>query len=83
MKTTVEIPDALHRRAKSYAAQQGTTLKKLLISSLQTSLQSASPPLPAAAHSAMDAEGWPVLKRTSRKKVPDSVVRDLREQEGV
>lgn len=83
MKTTVEIPDALHRRAKFYAIQQGTTLKKLIISSLQSSLQSANTPLPAASHSAVDEEGWPVLKRTSRKKVPDSVVRALREQEGV
>ncbi len=83
MKTTVEIPDALHRRAKSYAAQQGTTFKKLLIASLQSSLQSASTPVPAASHSEVDSEGWPVLKRTTRKKVPDSVIRGLREEEGV
>ncbi len=39
MKTTIELPDDLLRRAKVRAANQGTTLKRLVIEGLETVLE--------------------------------------------
>lgn len=38
MKTTIEIPDALFRRAKSRAAERGQSLKQLVSEALQEKL---------------------------------------------
>ncbi len=38
MKTTLEIPDPLFRRAKSRAAERGQTLKELVTEALQEKL---------------------------------------------
>ncbi len=38
MKTTLEIPDPLFRRAKSKAAERGQTLKELVTEALQEKL---------------------------------------------
>ena len=38
MKTTIEIPDQLFRRAKSKAAERGQTLKDLVTEALQEKL---------------------------------------------
>jgi hypothetical protein len=43
MKTTVEIPDALFREAKEYAAQHGIPLREVLERGLRTIL-AGSPP---------------------------------------
>jgi len=50
MKTTIEIPDALFRKAKATAAQQGIPLKDLFTYALQDHLargSSEKPPTPA------------------------------------
>ena len=39
VKTTVELPEALFRRAKSMAAQEGVTLKQLLTEALESQLE--------------------------------------------
>ncbi len=47
MKTTIEIPDALFRRAKSRAAERGQSLKALVAEALQEKLAAragAGPP---------------------------------------
>jgi hypothetical protein len=38
MKTTIEIPDPLFRRAKAHAAERGQTLKDLVTEALQEKL---------------------------------------------
>ena len=38
MKTTVEIPDSLFRRAKSKAAERGQSLKEFMAEALQEKL---------------------------------------------
>jgi hypothetical protein len=38
MKTTIEIPDPLFRRAKSKAAERGQTLKEFVTAALQDKL---------------------------------------------
>ena len=44
MKTTVEIPDVLFRRAKSKAAEHGQTLKEFVTEALQEKLAPKSGP---------------------------------------
>ncbi len=39
MKTTIEIPDLLFRRAKSKAAERGQTLKELVAEALREKLE--------------------------------------------
>ena len=38
MKTTIELPEALFRRAKTTAVQEGVTLKQLLTEALESRL---------------------------------------------
>jgi negative regulator of replication initiation len=40
VKTTIEIPDEIYRKVKTRAALQGTTIKDILVHSLQVELES-------------------------------------------
>jgi hypothetical protein len=42
MKTTLEIPDSIFRRAKSKAAKQGISLRQFVTEALRDKLKSAS-----------------------------------------
>ncbi len=44
MKTTLEIPDLLFRKAKSVAAQRGIPLRQFVTEAVQDKLSSASAP---------------------------------------
>jgi hypothetical protein len=88
MKTTVDIPDALYRRAKIRAAEEGTTLRALLLKSLAESLVRPAPnvrALPERERFEVDERGWPVLKRSpgDTTTITDELVNRLREREGV
>jgi hypothetical protein len=52
MKTTIEIPDPLYRKAKIRAAETGSTLKQIVLTSLGKELDHTSSP-PAAGSSFM------------------------------
>jgi predicted DNA binding CopG/RHH family protein len=41
MKTTLEIPDAIFRRAKSKAAEEGIPLRKFVTEAVEDKLQAA------------------------------------------
>lgn len=43
MKTTLEIPDALFRKAKARAAQQGIPLRQFVTEAVQEKLRTESP----------------------------------------
>lgn len=60
MKTTVEFPDDLLRRAKAQAALQGRSMKELLIQALRDHVDGSSP----------DREGW---RRVFGKARPEQV----------
>jgi len=45
MKTTIEIPEPLYRQAKNRAAEQGTTLKALVLEALERALNVSPPPV--------------------------------------
>lgn len=90
MKTTIELPDPLLRRAKVLAAQRGSTLRELVIEGLQQ-VTGATPGAASGAATLSREEaaiaetgrhGLPVLKRpaSARKpKVTRALVDRLRE----
>jgi hypothetical protein len=87
MKTTIELPDPLLRRAKILAARRGTTLRNLVVEGLQQvtdgpASQAASLPELTAEEGAVamfGAHGLPVLKR-SRSAKAKPVTRALVDQ---
>ncbi len=50
MKTTLEIPDVLFRRAKSVAAQRGIPLRQLVTEAVQEKLKTTSEERPWMKH---------------------------------
>jgi len=54
MKTTIEIPEATFRQAKTFAAAQGITLKQLITEALERRLKRAV----EAADGVRDAPPW-------------------------
>jgi hypothetical protein len=46
MKTTIDIPEHLYRKAKIRAAETGTTLKQIVLTSLGKELEPATPSSP-------------------------------------
>jgi hypothetical protein len=88
MKTTVELPEALLRRAKVVAAERKTTLKQLLIEGLEKALGPRTTPPPKKLTAAERANleicelGYPVLKKRPRG-VSNELVNQLREELGI
>jgi hypothetical protein len=84
VKTTIDIPEPLYRRAKVRAVQQGTTLKQLVLDSLEQSLglrpTSAQPEM---AEFSVNEIGFPILRRQGKGVVTNEFVNQLREQEGI
>lgn len=91
VKTTLDIPDPLYRRAKMRAFAQGTTLKDVLLRGLQREVDgepaAAPAPLLTRAEQAtytVNDLGFVVLKRPAGARVvTDDQINRLREQEGV
>ena len=87
MKTTVDIPDALYRQAKIRAAELVTTLRALLVHSLESLIRHASnaETLPRRQRFEVDEQGWSVLKRAhgDTTVITDELVNRLPELEGV
>ena len=46
MKTTIDIPEPLYRKAKIRAVEQGTSLKALVLKALEHELLPKQPPTP-------------------------------------
>jgi hypothetical protein len=48
MKTSIDIPEPLYRKAKIRAVEQGTSLKALMLKALEHELLPQQPPVPEA-----------------------------------
>lgn len=88
MKTTIDLPDALYRRAKIRADERGTTLRALLTESLEVHLLEPAvpePELPQRDRLRTDERGWPILQRApdDTRVITDDFINHLREEEGV
>ena len=75
MKTTIEIPDELFKKAKATAALQGESLKDLICDALETRLLSS----PSQQHS--DQTGWRsvfgLADAKSVRKIDQRIAADL------
>ena len=65
MKTTLEIPDPLFRKAKAKAAERGQTLKQLVTEALQEKLTAAAPRTPPGEPAWM--QGFGKLRRLRKE----------------
>jgi hypothetical protein len=65
MKTTLEIPDPLFRKAKAKAAERGQTLKQLVTEALQEKLAAGAPNTPTGEPAWM--RGFGKLRRLRRE----------------
>lgn len=90
MKSTIDIPDALLKEAKLRAIEESTTLRDIVIQSLQSYLfDEASQPATMKEDQAtygdrmqIDPGGWPLLKRGKGDDtvITDDLVNDMREE---
>ena len=67
MKTTLEIPDQLFRKAKATAAERGQSLKEFVAEALQDKLTAGRGPSPA--HEPEWMQGFGKLKHLHRETV--------------
>jgi hypothetical protein len=79
MRTTIDLPDALARRAKIHAVETDSTLRNLIVTALEKELASSEA---SQAHAALDSGKIPKLPATGRKPYSlsyDEIDRHLRE----
>ncbi len=84
MKTTVELPDDLFAEAKAVALRRRVSLKTLFTRALERELRGQASD-PGRHRFRVDEGGWPVLRAAPEDTVvvPDALVNELRESEGV
>lgn len=68
MKTTIELPDALFRRAKTEAARRGISLRELFTAGLQQALRSDSDRIAAG------LDRWVAQSREMGSKIAKAAV---------
>ncbi len=61
MKTTIEIPEKLFRKAKARAAMEGISLRDFVLRGLQLAIQSPSEPISSK------RANFPLIRSTQRK----------------
>jgi hypothetical protein len=88
MKTTIDIPEPLYRKAKVKAAVQGVTLREIVLAALEKDIDPAARTVGRAAdepHFDIDDLGLPRLRRTKDDPavVTEAFLNQLREQEGI
>ena len=89
MKTTVDIPASLYRKAEMCADQQGATVRAVLLNALRDYLNDSFAPTqkppPRRQRFEIDHRGWPVLKKRpgDATVITEDFVNRLRDAEGV
>jgi hypothetical protein len=87
MKTSIDLPESLHHRAKARAAEQGVSLGEVVVAALEKGLDSALPPArhPGEPHFDIDELGLPRLRRVpgDTTVVTEEFLNQLREREGI
>ncbi len=88
MKTTIDIPEPLYRKAKVKAAVQGVTLREIVLAALEKDIDPAARFAGRAEdepHFDIDELGLPRLRRAKDDPavVTEAFLNQLREQEGI
>ena len=77
MRTTVDLPESVHRRAQALARERGTSLSKTLAELTERGLHSLEGPVTVGVD---ERTGWPVLRFGRGPITPDDVA-DLLDEE--
>ena len=83
MNTTIDIPDALYRKAKIRAAQRGVTLKALLVDSLTRGISDDSGKEPEGPDFVVNEDGVPIIPKRPGVVITNEMIDRMREDEGV
>jgi hypothetical protein len=87
MKTTIDIPEALYRRAEILAAEQATSLEEFVVESLKQALSGAKSPAGIAPEQdpllAAKASGVPTPQEPDDVAVTEEVNSRIRAKEGL
>ncbi|EMK04034.1 MULTISPECIES: toxin-antitoxin system, antitoxin component, ribbon-helix-helix domain protein [Leptospira] len=84
MKTTLEIPDLLYKKAKIKAAERGISMRALVVEALEHNLkvEEAVKKEETASKFVTNSYGWPVLSKKKGVKVTNEVINTIKEEEG-
>ena len=88
MKTTIDIPETLYRKAEEQAAVQGVTLREIVLAALEKDIDPAARSAGRAEdepHFDIDDLGLPRLRRAKDDPavVTEAFLNQLREQEDI
>jgi hypothetical protein len=87
VKTSIDLPESLHRRAKERAAEQGVSLGEIVVAALETGLDPSRSLArqPGEPHFDIDELGLPRLRRVpgDTTVVTEESLNQSREREGV
>lgn len=86
MKTSIDFPDALYRRAKICAAEKGESIRDLLIRALDKELSGTKIMEQPAVDDPLftvNTFGFPVLRDRSEGLVNEEIINQIREDEGI
>jgi hypothetical protein len=87
VKTTIDIPEPLYRRAEICAAESGESFGELVIKSLEGALRGAKLAAPSASMDApvftLDEFGFPVLSGREGVLVTEALINRVRQEEGI
>ena len=83
MKTSIDLPESLHYRAKARAAEQGLSLGEVVVEALERGLDSSR--RPGEPHFDIDELGLPRLRcvHGDTTVVTEELLNQLREREGI
>jgi len=82
MRTTIDIPDSLARRAKIHAVQRDSTLKNLIVLALEKELAAAERVETPVAAQSSGIHKLPVAGRSVYSLSYDEIDRILHEEDG-
>lgn len=82
MKTTLEIPDTLLKKAKIKAAERGISMKALVIEALEHTfeMEEVIRRKEAKKGFAVNHHGWPVLSKKKGVKVTETIINQIKEE---
>ncbi len=90
MKTTIDIPEPLYRRAKIRAAERGESLRQLVVESLELALDGAKSvvafgpgPIKQDPLITLNEFGFPVMRGREGVVVTEEMINRIREEEGI
>ena len=83
VKTTIDIPEALYRKAKIRAARTGSTLRDLVLGALESSLGEPTSSATSMKSKRVIRNGVPLLAKGDRPVITNEFINQLRDELGI